>query len=172
MRTHSLRHLCQQFGKFRVVLIEDDNGRFAVSPCKVAKQLINRFQKFFVPPPDFTFSDKGSSFLIFNPNIRFSTSSKSLACGSTLVMPVQMCYHNIKITNLISVGLPNISPGKYRPTAIRAEIQERSISCVRNTYNNLYTRNINWTSISEGIPVSITAYIYFSLVLFHLFLIF
>ena len=35
--------------------------------------------------------------------------------------------------------------------------------------SGLYTRNINWTSISEGIPVSITAYIYFSLVLFHLF---
>jgi len=72
------------------VLVENDYGRFAITPSQVTQQLIDSLRKFLLSIPNPALRHKRSPNSIFNPDVGLSAAAKRLTRCVPLIMPIEV----------------------------------------------------------------------------------
>ena len=71
-------------GESRDVLVEEHQGRFAIAPCHVAKQLRQCVEQYLLPAPQLALADERRTGLFLKSDVGLAVLPERLAGGLTL----------------------------------------------------------------------------------------
>ena len=95
MGAKRLGHCVENFREVLVLRVEHDQSGFTVTPCQVTEKLIHRCGETRWTRPQLALPDEGSAVVLLDADVCLAFTSKGLAHGITLKVPVQLRQYDV-----------------------------------------------------------------------------